>query len=131
MTDLSAVTMCGALYAIRAPHMVTALRSVIIGRSQHCTCWKPIHDRRQRRALRAGPPVVRARACSDCAYRPDSPERAGADGYACNDGELDALYLTDRTRGHEVPILADDLHITVWHPQKWLVDDDIPARYLG
>lgn len=47
-----------------------------------CTCWEPVHDLEQqppRIDLPAG--AVMPTMCADCAYRPDSPERAGDDRY--------------------------------------------------
>ncbi len=56
-----------------------------------CTCWEPIFDLEQRepdvaawRSERAGIVTTRPRRCHDCAFRPDSPERARGD-------ELEAL----------------------------------------
>lgn len=43
---------------------------------ERCTCWRPIHDQPQQ-LLKAGPMLQRTRMCGDCAFRPDSPERAG------------------------------------------------------
>jgi hypothetical protein len=43
-----------------------------------CTCWDPVYDLQQYPAL-AAKPKTRARRCHDCAYRPDSPERARGD----------------------------------------------------
>ena len=40
----------------------------------------------------AGEPKERAELCADCAFRPNSPERSGDDGYENSDaGDLDAL----------------------------------------
>lgn len=55
-----------------------------------CTCWKPEYDLDQQapdgqaaRWLAAGvQPVTRRLMCGDCAYRPASPEKSGAEGYA-------------------------------------------------
>jgi hypothetical protein len=53
-----------------------------------CTCWQPVYDRKQAEppvetvvALALGQlnPDVRDRMCSDCAYRPNSPEKTGCD----------------------------------------------------
>lgn len=54
---------------------------------ERCTCWEPVYDLEQR-APRPAAPAVRPTACADCAYRPDSPERSGARGYA---GDVDTL----------------------------------------
>lgn len=61
-----------------------------------CTCWVPVFDLEQAdvdkdavRALAAGVvPVTRKRMCDGCAYRPGSPEKTGAEGYA---GDADFL----------------------------------------
>ena len=45
-----------------------------------CTCWEPIYDRDQAEPDEASAPVVGAQ-CTDCAYRADSPERAGDERY--------------------------------------------------
>jgi len=52
---------------------------------QGCTCWRPVYDLQQADpdpvALAAFDngvtPSVRPQMCGDCAYRPDSPEKAG------------------------------------------------------
>ena len=64
----------------------------------HCSCWEPVFDLEQqpideekRRWLAAGlTPSTRDGMCGDCAYRPNSPEKTGAPGYAANSpDELD------------------------------------------
>lgn len=66
-----------------------------------CTCWVDVHDPHQpeqadpdpeaMRLLAAGvQPNTRDRMCSDCAYRPGSPERAGDPRY-----RGDAEFLED------------------------------------
>ena len=56
-----------------------------------CTCWRPVHDLPQRK-VKPAKPAVRARCCGDCAFRPDSPERNGVEGYQNNSqAEIDAL----------------------------------------
>lgn len=53
-----------------------------------CTCWQPVYDLKQTEppvetivavALGQLEPDVRDRMCSDCAYRPNSPEKTGSD----------------------------------------------------
>lgn len=59
---------------------------------QACTCWFEVWDAEQQ-PVRPGlalPPTP-LKMCSDCAYRPNSPERTGADGYAGDQDELDRL----------------------------------------
>lgn len=43
-----------------------------------CTCWSPIFDLEQADPV-AAEPSTRAKRCVDCAFRPDSPERARGD----------------------------------------------------
>lgn len=45
----------------------------------YCTCWREIYDREQEPVRSAIEPQTRATRCIDCAYRPDSPERARGD----------------------------------------------------
>jgi hypothetical protein len=45
-----------------------------------CTCWEPVHDLGQADPV-VGANATRPRCCGDCAYRNDSPERAGDDPY--------------------------------------------------
>ncbi|MCF7551004.1 hypothetical protein [Pseudonocardia sp. WMMC193] len=55
-----------------------------------CTCWTPVYDLEQSppdtraaELLAAGiEPNTRPRMCEDCAYRPTSPERTGAEDVA-------------------------------------------------
>lgn len=64
-----------------------------------CTCWKPIYDLEQAevdkdavRALAAGvTPTTRDTMCPDCAYRPNSPEKSGDEGYAGDSDTLEGL----------------------------------------
>jgi hypothetical protein len=88
--------MCGGLlYAVELPDagQGACCEGSAYNGPHRCTCWKPIYDLKQRKP-KPGTAQVRERACVDCAYRPDSPERAGADGYACNDGELEDIVQT-------------------------------------
>lgn len=43
-----------------------------------CTCWEPVYDAEQAAPRTGEPAELRRRMCDDCAYRPDSPERADA-----------------------------------------------------
>lgn len=53
------------------------------GDVERCTCWEPVYDHdTQHRPMIGLPPVVRPAACWDCAYRPDSAERAHGEGEA-------------------------------------------------
>jgi hypothetical protein len=50
-----------------------------------CTCWR-VEYAEEQQPLQAGPPAIRPTMCSDCAFRHDSPERAGDEAFA-NSGE--------------------------------------------
>ncbi|HET9889703.1 MAG TPA: hypothetical protein VFQ42_04310 [Mycobacterium sp.] len=68
-----------------------------------CTCWKPVYDLDQAepdptavRWLGAGvTPVTRRRMCHDCAYRPNSPEKRGEEGYAGDAEFLERIAAAD------------------------------------
>ncbi|ALE77704.1 hypothetical protein WY02_03735 [Pseudonocardia sp. AL041005-10] len=60
-----------------------------------CTCWREVLDREQATPV-PGPAEVRDGMCSDCAYRPASPERTETDGYAGDPGALEANALAGR-----------------------------------
>lgn len=52
--------------------------SVIYGPT-HCTCWEPIYDLAQmplQNEKEIDQPETREKCCHDCAYKPNSPERA-------------------------------------------------------
>jgi hypothetical protein len=85
-----------------------------------CTCWEPVHDLPQaepselalRELDRGVPPPARRRMCDDCAYRPESPERAGDPDYAGDPAELERLAREDRFWCH-----TGMRKITAWrHP---------------
>lgn len=69
-----------------------------------CTCWKRVFDREQAEPdpqdvelLRMGvEPNTRGRMCGDCAYRPDSPEKSGEEGYAGSADTLDDMAMEGR-----------------------------------
>lgn len=52
-----------------------------------CTCWVPEYDKEQAELgdPHDPPSMPRDEMCHDCAYRPDSPERNGEEGYSKND----------------------------------------------
>lgn len=59
---------------------------------EHCTCWEAVYDQEQARLVQAGPMRQRKRMCSDCAFRPNSPERNGDERYAhSGEGGLDEV----------------------------------------
>jgi hypothetical protein len=62
---------------------------------QGCTCWEEAHDLSQAEPVPAQP-ATRSVACGDCAYRPDSPERRGEEGYAGDADTLDMLTYGDQ-----------------------------------
>lgn len=83
---MSRLGICGAFAPwepLEAPEgWVPCCMSSAMNGPQGCTCWEPIYDLEQIEPKVGVMPVlvdecdVRDRACSDCAYRPDSPERA-------------------------------------------------------
>lgn len=59
-----------------------------------CTCWEPVYDLDQAPTLASGLEHIETRSemCTDCAFRPDSPERQGDDRYNhASDDELREL----------------------------------------
>ena len=58
-----------------------------------CTCWEPVYDLEQQ-PLAPGEMGLRVRPCADCAYRKNSPERRGEDGYQGDAEFLDELVVT-------------------------------------
>lgn len=54
-----------------------------------CTCWTDVYDLEQAEP-QDGPTQVRSAMCQDCAFRPDSPERAGTADFA-HAGEVDEI----------------------------------------
>ena len=58
-----------------------------------CTCWTAVYDLEQR-SLQPGPMGMRVSMCADCAYRPNSPEKRGEEGYEGDTEFLDGLILT-------------------------------------
>lgn len=55
-----------------------------------CTCWVEVYDLAQHPLTDDGF-TVGPSPCADCAYRPDSPEKAGAEHVAGDAGLLDRL----------------------------------------
>ena len=87
----------GPLHAVELPEVGfggCCMGSAAFG-PDRCTCWEEVYDLKQRKP-RPAAPKVRATACADCAYRPDSPERNGAKGYAGDADRLDDLALGDQ-----------------------------------
>jgi hypothetical protein len=62
---------------------------------ERCTCWVPVYDLEQQE-VRPGLPLPRipVKMCDACAYRPNSPERRGEDGYKGDAEELDRMVAT-------------------------------------
>lgn len=58
-----------------------------------CTCWEPVYDLEQQ-PLEPGGMGLRTKMCADCAYRPNSPERTGTEGYNGDAEFLDGLILS-------------------------------------
>jgi hypothetical protein len=58
---------------------------------ENCTCWVPVYNKKQA-PRKQGPMRQRDRMCSDCAFRPDSPERNGDERYAhCGEDGIDEV----------------------------------------
>ena len=88
---------CGPNPAIALPDAGegTCCEGAAIYGPQRCTCWAPVHDLDQAPIQPGMPmPPVPVRMCRDCAYRPSSPERTGAAGYAGDSEFLDDLVAT-------------------------------------
>jgi hypothetical protein len=58
-----------------------------------CTCWVPIYDSEQS-PLQDGPVAKRNTMCEDCAYRKNSPERSGLEGYSGDEDMLMEIVYT-------------------------------------
>jgi hypothetical protein len=58
-----------------------------------CTCWEPVYDLDQQ-PLQPGGMGLRVKMCPDCAYRKNSPERRGEDGYEGDPESLDEMVMT-------------------------------------
>lgn len=78
---------------------------------QRCTCWVPVYDLDQQ-PVRPGLPLPRVplRMCGDCAYRPHSPERQGAEDYAGDEDLLEELVASG------TPFYC---HEGIRHPIAW------------
>lgn len=61
-----------------------------------CTCWEPVHDLDQVPAQAGAESGLRTQMCTDCAYRPGSPERRGAEHVAGDADLLDRIVETGR-----------------------------------
>lgn len=78
------------LYAADLPDMGPCCAGSAMFGPDRCTCWREVYDLDQQpprtdllALLAAGiQPNTRPMMCADCAYRPGSPEKVGADGYA-------------------------------------------------
>jgi hypothetical protein len=85
---------------------------------QECTCWVGVLDVEPSRDLQEGPHVTRRRMCSDCAYRPGSPEREDAGGdlpyysreqrFYCHTGMPRAVAYRHPELPMDVPAPVDD-----------------------
>jgi hypothetical protein len=56
-----------------------------------CTCWEREHDIDQTVPDTTAVPATREEMCTDCAFRPDSPERSGEVNAAYDQGDLDRI----------------------------------------
>ena len=61
-----------------------------------CTCWDPVCDIETQADHDGSAPCPARDMCSDCAYRKNSPERNGADGYAGDADELDHIVIAGK-----------------------------------
>lgn len=91
---------------------------------ERCTCWEIVHDVEQAEP-KPGPPAVRARRCSDCAFRSDSPENQGDERYVC-DAAIEALARPDG-----VFYCHDGMRRAIGqrHPAGVFVPSEIPDAY--
>lgn len=56
---------------------------------QHCTCWEQVYEGHQAEPRRDAEQVVRPGGmCTDCAFRPGSPERRDSRHAVCDSGDL-------------------------------------------
>lgn len=89
--------LCGGQAApSEALRVIIGLRECCMGAFEggpaDCTCWEPVFEVDQAELQRGLVAGTRTTACSDCAYRPDSPERAGDERYMGSaPGELERL----------------------------------------
>lgn len=60
------------------PDLASCCYGAANGGISACTCWQPVYDVEQAPPNLDGVVLIRDRACGDCAYRKDSPERAEA-----------------------------------------------------
>ena len=60
---------------------------------RRCTCWEPVYDLDQQ-PVHPGEMGLRVKMCVDCAYRPNSPERRGEEGYQGDPESLDEMVAT-------------------------------------
>jgi len=60
---------------------------------RRCTCWEPVYDLEQQ-PVKPGEMGMRVKMCADCAYRPNSPERRGEEGYQGDPESLDEMVAT-------------------------------------
>lgn len=67
-----------------------------------CICWEPEYDLEQATPDETAHSRARDKMCSDCAYRPDSPERANDDDVMCSAADL------ERTVTSGVPFYCHD-----------------------
>lgn len=94
---MSGTFMCGGQSAPGDVIRILAqLRDCCLGAAEDgpdaCTCWEPEHDLIQQDLRRDLAPEIRSEPCADCAYRPDSLERAGDERMSCSaPGELERI----------------------------------------
>lgn len=62
---------------------------------EHCMCWEPVYDDGQADPHIGVEPTTRRRMCSDCAFRPDSPELRDSDRAVCGYYDLLRIALNE------------------------------------
>lgn len=99
MSQAGAWTVCGltetpsflTLEDLRLADVDPCCMGTVMSGAAGCTCWVPTYDLVQE-LPRPGEDATRRQRCHDCAFRPDSPERArgdeleGLDNFHCHQG---------------------------------------------
>lgn len=111
---------------------------------ENCTCWERVYDLEQVDPQTSCAVETRDRPCSDCAFRPGSPERTDSDhavagatdllrivhdqdrAFWCHDGMRRIIALA-HPNGHRVDIIARD-GVTPYDPP---IIDSVPYRSDG
>jgi hypothetical protein len=127
------VFLCGVDGSIEFPDLGEASYGCCWGTAirgpEHCTCWEPEYDLEQLPISDADSPMPmpRAEMCGDCAFRPDSPERNGDEGYENNGGLDDLTELVDK--GQPFYCHQGMRRIVRWRHPSGAAADDHPGNY--